>query len=164
MSDYIALLRKEKGTRYGVDFPDFPGCITGGRTLEEARRNASEALRFHIEGMLEDGEPIPEPSPLDAVMADPFNRDAAVLIVSAPTIRSRAVRVNITIDKDLLRRIDALGGRGSRSRLLAEGVRLLLKRSDRAAASAPAMRAAAVMTRRLRARARQRTSARTKRR
>jgi predicted RNase H-like HicB family nuclease len=42
-----------------VSFPDFPGCVTAGRTSEEARRRAAEALSFHIAGMVEDGEKIP---------------------------------------------------------------------------------------------------------
>jgi predicted RNase H-like HicB family nuclease len=57
---YIAYLHKEKKSDYGVSFPDFPGCITAGETLDEARRNAVEALSLHIKGMLEDGEEIPE--------------------------------------------------------------------------------------------------------
>jgi predicted RNase H-like HicB family nuclease len=69
---YIAVVHKEPGTDYGISFPDFPGCITSGATLEEARANAEEALALHLAGMAEDGEPIPEPSSLDDVMvADP---------------------------------------------------------------------------------------------
>ena len=59
MALYMALLRQEKDTDFGVDFPDFPGCITVGKTLEEAHKRASEALKFHIKGMLEDRDPIP---------------------------------------------------------------------------------------------------------
>ena len=54
-----------------MSFLDFPGCITAGKTLEEARRRAAEALALHIEGMVEDGQEIPEPSSLDAVAANP---------------------------------------------------------------------------------------------
>ncbi|HEX4311158.1 MAG TPA: type II toxin-antitoxin system HicB family antitoxin [Acidobacteriaceae bacterium] len=57
--EYIAYLYKEKTSDYGVSFPDFPGCITAGATLEAARRMAAEALSFHIAGMKEDGERIP---------------------------------------------------------------------------------------------------------
>src|SRR6266550_2760668 len=60
--DYIAYLHKDRKSDFGVSFPDFPGCITAGRTLEEARRKAAEALSFHIAGMVEDGEKIPRPS------------------------------------------------------------------------------------------------------
>jgi predicted RNase H-like HicB family nuclease len=65
--DYIAYLHKNRKSDFGVSFPDFPGCITAGRTLEEARRRAAEALSFHIAGMIEDGEKIPNPSSIDDV-------------------------------------------------------------------------------------------------
>jgi predicted RNase H-like HicB family nuclease len=58
---YPALVHKEKDSEYGVSFPDFPGCITAGKTQDEAQKLAEEALRFHVEGMLADGDSIPEP-------------------------------------------------------------------------------------------------------
>ncbi|MCC6586285.1 MAG: type II toxin-antitoxin system HicB family antitoxin [Bryobacterales bacterium] len=42
--------------------PDLPGCVTTGRTIEEIEQNIREAVELHLEGMMEDGEPIPEPS------------------------------------------------------------------------------------------------------
>ena len=57
--DYIAYLHKDKRSDFGVSFPDFPGCAQPGKTLEEARRKAAEALSLHIAGMIEDGEKIP---------------------------------------------------------------------------------------------------------
>jgi predicted RNase H-like HicB family nuclease len=59
---YIALIHKEKDSDYGVSFPDFPGCVTAGKTLEEAKTLAKEALESHIEGMIEDGEEFPTPT------------------------------------------------------------------------------------------------------
>ena len=41
--------------------PDLPGCITTGKTAEEIERNIREAIEPHLEGLHEDGEPIPEP-------------------------------------------------------------------------------------------------------
>ena len=41
--------------------PDLPGCITTGRTVEEVERNMREAIELHLDGLREDGEPIPEP-------------------------------------------------------------------------------------------------------
>ena len=41
--------------------PDLPGCITTGQTMEEIERNIREAIELHLEGMREDGEPIPPP-------------------------------------------------------------------------------------------------------
>jgi predicted RNase H-like HicB family nuclease len=66
MTAYVALLRKDAESDFGVDFPDFPGCITAGVTLEDARRMATEALALHVE----DGDAIPEPSGRDAILAD----------------------------------------------------------------------------------------------
>ena len=42
--------------------PDLPGCVTTGRTVEEIERNIHEAVELHLESMVEDGMPIPEPS------------------------------------------------------------------------------------------------------
>jgi len=107
MADYIALIHKEPGSDYGVSFPDFPGCITAGTTIDEARTNAAEALALHIEGMTEDGEALPEPSTLEAVMAARENREAvAVLVSSGTTKASKSVRVNITLPEDVLAAID----------------------------------------------------------
>ena len=53
----------EKGERnWAAYVPDLPGCISTGATLEETQRNIREAIEFHLEGMHEVGEPIPEPS------------------------------------------------------------------------------------------------------
>lgn len=105
MAHYIALIHKDADSDYGVSFPDFPGCISAGATLDEAREMAAEALSFHIEGMVEDGEAIPEPSSLEQVMADQENRDGVAILV-ATEIRSKTVRVNITLPEDTLRDVD----------------------------------------------------------
>ncbi len=120
MTAYVALLRKQYDSDYGVDFPDFPGCITAGKTLEDARRMAVEAVQLHLEGMIEDGEPIPAPSPLDEIMADRHNRDAVAVLIDV-AVRRPAVRVNISLPSDLLEAIDRVSG--NRSRFLAEAAR-----------------------------------------
>lgn len=101
---YIALLRKERDSAYGVDFPDFPGCITAGTTLEEAHQRALEALKFHIKGMQEDGDPVPKPSALDDIAADPANAGAVAFLVSVPV--AKAKRINITVLEPDLDAID----------------------------------------------------------
>ena len=58
MRNYIGLIHKDAGD-YGVSFPDFPGLITAGTDLDDARAMAEEALALHIEGLAEDGEAIP---------------------------------------------------------------------------------------------------------
>ncbi|MFI4974071.1 MAG: type II toxin-antitoxin system HicB family antitoxin [Caulobacterales bacterium] len=107
MQHYIALIHKDAGSDYGVSFPDFPGCVTAGSTLDEARSNAPEALALHIEGMVEDGEAVPEPSSLEDVMSDPENRDGVAILVTVGPQTLKAVRINITVQEDVLRAIDA---------------------------------------------------------
>ena len=81
MTNYIGIVHKDDASDFSLAFPDFPGCVTAGRDLPELKRMAEEALAFHIEGMLEDGEKIPEPSSLEAVMLDPDNRDGVPVLV-----------------------------------------------------------------------------------
>lgn len=81
MGQYIALIHKDADSDYGVSFPDFPGCISAGSTLDEARAMGAEALAMHIEGLLEDGEAVPEPSSLEAIMRDPDNRDGVAVLI-----------------------------------------------------------------------------------
>ena len=55
--------RDDDAEGYSVVVPALPGIVTWGRTLEEAEANAREALACHIEGMLKDGEPLPDHIP-----------------------------------------------------------------------------------------------------
>ncbi len=107
MRQYIALIHKDPDSDYGVSFPDLPGCISAGTTLDEARTMAEEALAFHVEAMIEDGEAIPEPSSLEAVMADRENRGGVAVLVPLRSGPVKAVRVNITLPEDVLAKIDA---------------------------------------------------------
>jgi predicted RNase H-like HicB family nuclease len=131
MTAYIALLRKDQRSDYGVDFPDFPGCITAGRTLEEARRMAVEALAFHVDGMRQDGEPIPRPSSMDAIMADRHNRNAVAFLVDLPAQSRRAVRINVSLPEDVVQSIDRVAA--NRSRFLADAARERLRRQRKSA-------------------------------
>jgi predicted RNase H-like HicB family nuclease len=107
MPSYIGLIRKDSNSDFGVDFPDFPGCISAGGTIEEARHMAQEALELHVGGMIEDGESLPEPASLDAIMADPDNADTVAFVATVREPAKRSVRVNITLPERLLRQIDA---------------------------------------------------------
>ena len=106
MAEYIALIWKDEDRDYGVSFPDFPGCVTAGSSLLEARQLGAEALQFHVEGLLADGEELPAPTPLDEVMEDREARDAVAALVTVQTGRRRAMRVNVTIRSDFLEQID----------------------------------------------------------
>ena len=106
MRPYIALIHKERGSDYGVSFPDLPGCITAGATLDEARAMATEALALHLEGLVEDGEALPEPATIETIMAERENRDAVAILVDPPRNAAKAVRINITLPADVLDAID----------------------------------------------------------
>ena len=87
---------------YTVTFPDLPGCITEGDTLEESFAMAKEALELHLYGMEEDRDSIPVPSGLRPTTIAP---QAMVAVVEAwmPVIRSKmanqSVKKNLTVPK-----------------------------------------------------------------
>ncbi|MGM0786689.1 MAG: type II toxin-antitoxin system HicB family antitoxin [Thermodesulfobacteriota bacterium] len=117
MANYLAVVHKEPNSDFGVSFPDFPGCVTAGTTLDEAKDMAHDALSLHVKGLLEDGEPMPVPSKLENIVDDPDYSDAAaILVVSTPEFKDRSVRVNITVPGDTLRKIDTMAKKRGMSR------------------------------------------------
>lgn len=57
-----AIVIEDAGSNYSAYVPDLPGCVATGATIEDVEREIREAIEFHIEGMREDGSPIPPPS------------------------------------------------------------------------------------------------------
>jgi predicted RNase H-like HicB family nuclease len=125
MKQFIALIHKDADSDYGVSFPDLPGVISAGRTLDEARSMAIEALALHLEGMSADGEAIPEPSSLEEIMANKENRDGVAVLVDAPMAVAKSVRVNVTLPSDVLNQIDQYAEREgfTRSGFLAQAAK-----------------------------------------
>ena len=119
MVSYIAYLRKDESSDYGVEFPDLPGCVTAGRTIDEARAMAAEALAGHVTALEAENLPVPPPSTLEALRNDPDRLDAVVLLVDLDPDLLKPERVNVMIPRHLLGRIDAASG-GNRSRFLVE--------------------------------------------
>lgn len=125
---YMAVIGPSEGGGYGVVFPDFPGCVSVGDTIEETQANAIEALCLHVEGMIEDGEALPEPSPINAPLPDWLDQDDlkdAVRILVPIEIGGTVMRVNITMEEGLLARLDRVASvRGlSRSGALSDAAR-----------------------------------------
>jgi predicted RNase H-like HicB family nuclease len=56
---FIVVLHTDDGERYGVTVPDFPGCFSGGDTLELGLQNVEEAIDMHVETLIDDGQPTP---------------------------------------------------------------------------------------------------------
>ena len=95
MTHYVAIVEEEPGRAVGVWFPDLPGCVSAGDTLDEAMLNAQEALGLWAEVMLENGQNIPSPRSLtelkgDAEFARDINRYMVALIPLADAAPSRA--------------------------------------------------------------------------
>jgi predicted RNase H-like HicB family nuclease len=96
-------------TAFGVVVPDLPGCFSAGDTLDDAMRGAEEAAAAWIDAALDGGVAIPDPSTLDAVQKDGAFRGWAFGVISLdPAILDDSVeRVNITLPRRVLRRLDA---------------------------------------------------------
>lgn len=133
---YIALMRKEPGSSFGVDFPDFPGCIAAGDSAAEAERNAAEALRLHLETMVEDDDEIPVPSSLDEIFEDQENREAMAVLIEAPALDDPVIKISLDVPKSLLERIDNFAKAkklpGRRTGFFVEAARRRIDREDAA--------------------------------
>jgi predicted RNase H-like HicB family nuclease len=58
---YAVVIERADGN-YSAYVPDLPGCVATGATVEEVEREIKEAIRFHLDGMRQDGVQIPQPS------------------------------------------------------------------------------------------------------
>lgn len=114
MTQYIAVLHKDEGSVFGVSFPDFPGCVSAGETLEEAQVNAAQALAFHIEGMVEDGEAIPEATAIGDLDFDALAGGLAFPVAYKRELKT--VRINITVREDHLDAIDTAAEAAGKNR------------------------------------------------
>jgi predicted RNase H-like HicB family nuclease len=92
MTHYLAII-EDAGPNFavGVRFPDLPGCISAGDTLDEALRNAPEALELYASGIEEEGKSLPRPRSISELKADPeVAPDIQSYIVAVIELPSRA--------------------------------------------------------------------------
>lgn len=108
---------------YGVYFPDLPGCVSAGRTIQEAALGAEEALNGHLSVSAEYGDTIPPASAIDAIVAEDGSAEVGRILVRGET-PGKAIRVQVSIDEGLLARIDRVAS--NRSRFLADAARAAL--------------------------------------
>lgn len=124
----VGLIHRDD-TAYGISFPDLPGCVSATASLDELLLDGKEALDLHIEGMLQDGEELPELRSLEALRADPQFADdfadAELITLLSVDIPGRAVKVTITMEEHLLHRLNKAAERQgyTRSGFIAEAVR-----------------------------------------
>jgi len=102
MRHYIALVHKERDSDYGVSFPDFPGCVTAGRTMDEAVKMALEALSGHIGLMADSGQAVPAPSSIETIMSATREEAGWPMVIQVPEAKTGAVRLSVTLPEDLL--------------------------------------------------------------
>lgn len=126
---YVALVhRSHKKAEYGVIFPDFPGCIFAGKTIDKALDNARDGIIFHIEGMFQEGETLPKPSSLEAIEKNPEYKAATPALIRIVVPTGHLKRLNISMDAELIVEIDraakAIGK--NRSEFLAEAARQMI--------------------------------------
>jgi predicted RNase H-like HicB family nuclease len=105
-------------TAYGVIIPDLPGCFSAGDSLDEALAGAEEAAAAWIDATLDAGGAIPQPSRLEALRDNPeFSGWTFGVITLDPALLDDATeRVNITLPRRVLKRLDALARAAGESR------------------------------------------------
>ncbi|MBF0176792.1 MAG: type II toxin-antitoxin system HicB family antitoxin [Magnetococcales bacterium] len=118
---------------YGVVFPDIPGCTTHGYSIHDAAMHAEEALTGHIELMVRDGDPLPDPTTLDRLdevlpESEPDDEPEITRFLVRAEIPARWIRVNLSMAENLVTQIDQAAKQigMTRSGYMAEGARRML--------------------------------------
>lgn len=123
---YPAVVESDENPGFSAFFPDFPGCVGAGDTIEETIRNAKDALSGHIDLMVEDGDAIPTPSTLDEIRLDDDIQVELVVMIEAMT-PGRKQRYNVTLDSGVVEAIDRVSK--NRSGFLEQAAREKLEKS-----------------------------------
>lgn len=122
---YSVVVHKEQGSCFGITVPDITGCFSAGDTLEEALRNAEEAIYSHLEILAEEGELAPVPLAVDKHLENPDYQGCiwAYVDVDTSAFLGKTEKVTVTLPKLLIDKIDEVVAHGvvkSRSAFLAE--------------------------------------------
>ena len=114
----IAIETGSETTAFGVVVPDLPGCFSAGDTLDEALAGAEEAAAAWIDAALDAGEAIPAPSGLEALRqnADYADWTFGVITLDPALLDDTIERVNITLPRRVLKRLDAMARAAGESR------------------------------------------------
>jgi predicted RNase H-like HicB family nuclease len=118
---------------YGIYFPDFPGCVSGGDDLEHLVAMGHEALQFHIKGMVEDGDAIPDPMlpDLDRERAETPEADLRSLIAIEVDLPDYPASIDVAVDRVLVQEIDLL--KANRRQFIMDATRRELERLKKTA-------------------------------
>jgi predicted RNase H-like HicB family nuclease len=102
---YPAVLERGPRNALGAWFPDFPGCVAGGRSQEEAIERAEQALAQAVDGWAEQGRPLPEPTPIERIVL-PKGSDVVAYFIVGVDPPDPSERVNVYLPKSLIARVD----------------------------------------------------------
>lgn len=131
---FPVVLHTDDGIRYGVSVPDLPGCFSAGDALEEALENVKEAIDLHLEGLVEEGHDLPLPHPIAQHRTNPdlANGIWALVDVDVSRFDGRAEKINITVPRRMLAKIDsyAKAHGATRSGFLVEAARRVMEGHD----------------------------------
>ena len=127
-------IHKDEGSVFGVSVPDVPGCFSYGDTVEDALKNALEAVIFHVEGLLEDGEfDSLTPSSIEDLQDSNEYPDAlwALVDIDLSRLSSKQTRFNVSWPEYLLARVDeyAAAHHETRSGFLAKAAQQALNQT-----------------------------------
>ena len=129
--NYPVVIHKDRNSDYGVTVPDLPGCFSAGSTIDEAVAMAREAIELHLEGLIEDGEVVPQPGRIEDYQGKRQYKGGvwALVSVASASLRIAAKRVNITMPERILDAVDrfAEAEKESRSGLLTKAAVAYLK-------------------------------------
>lgn len=118
---YNAILTTAADGYITVAFPDFPGCVSGGESISDALIAGQEALHFHLEGMIEDNEPIPAESDNAALMellnfSKEHGDDCKIAVVELEVPDQEPARINVSLPRHILSKIDQYAKKHHRTR------------------------------------------------
>jgi predicted RNase H-like HicB family nuclease len=130
--NYPIVIHKDKKSDYGVTVPDLPGCFSAGATVDESLAMAKEAIELHLEGLIDGGQTVPQPSTIDQHLADTDYAGGtwAVVSIDPEALRVNAKRLSITMPQRILDAADRFArARGyTRSGLLVQAVTAFIGR------------------------------------
>jgi len=117
--EFPIAIHKDPESVYGVTVPDLPGCFSAGESVEDAIRNAREAIISHIEVLLSLGEEIAiVPTPIATLAARAAFSEAiwALADVDMTKLDARPERINVSLPRFVLHKIDTFVGARHESR------------------------------------------------
>ncbi|MSU61947.1 MAG: hypothetical protein EXS31_06075 [Pedosphaera sp.] len=120
---YPVVIHKDPDSDYGVTVPDLPGCFSAGSTFEEALENTVEAIEFHAENLLLDGEIVAAPALIETHRGKPDYQDGtwALVYVNPAKLAPKSREITLSLPDEVIARVDNLASRigGTRDAVIA---------------------------------------------